>query len=117
MAFQRRHLDLRAQGRLRKADGNPAKQVMVLALEERVLLDAEHDIEVAGMASLSSDFPLPGNAQLAAGINPGRYPELQGFFAAEAPFPAAPAASAASRMVSVPVMFVSTKARRECVAT
>ena len=52
LAFHRRHLDLRAQGGLGKADGDPAKQIMILAFEERMLLDVQNDIEVAGMASL-----------------------------------------------------------------
>ena len=41
------NLELRAQRRLRKADGNHAVQVVAVALEEIVRPDGEHDVQIA----------------------------------------------------------------------
>ena len=45
--FQRRHVDFRAQGRLRKADRHFQKQVVAVALEQPVRLDRDGDVQVA----------------------------------------------------------------------
>src|SRR6478672_4118411 len=56
LAFERWHLNFRAQCRLRKGDRNDAMQVGSLPLEEWVVLHVENDVKIARRAAMHSSF-------------------------------------------------------------
>src|SRR6202162_4155308 len=59
-SLQCRNHNLRAHGSLRKRNRNHAVQVVALALKERVLLDVQDDIQIAGRCSKRPRFPQTG---------------------------------------------------------
>jgi len=73
VVFQRRHLDLGTQRRLRKRDRYHAVKVLAFALEEGMFLGMQHDVEIAGRATKTPASPSPstGCARL-----PRHLPEL-----------------------------------------
>ena len=58
--FERRNLDLAAQRRDGEADRHFAVQVRALALEDRVRLQVDDDVEIAGRAAVHSGLALAG---------------------------------------------------------
>src|SRR6266478_67735 len=57
-AVQRRNLDLAAQGGLAKRNRHLANQVRAVALEERMLANAQKDIEIAARPTRIARFSL-----------------------------------------------------------
>src|SRR5262249_39555549 len=53
-AFQGRHVDLRAERGMREADRDLTDDVVALTGEQRMLADADDDIEVTGRTAVSS---------------------------------------------------------------
>ena len=51
LAFQRGHADLVAQRRLRDVDRRLTVEILIFAVKDRVLLDAEEHIEIAGRSA------------------------------------------------------------------
>src|SRR3989475_2223970 len=72
LALERRHLDLRPQGRLREAERDLAHDVVPLADEERMLAHAEHDVEVAGCAGVRPGLALAAQLESGAAVDAGR---------------------------------------------
>src|SRR5690349_9868202 len=71
-ALERRHVDLRAERRLREADRHVADDVRPLADEERVLADVEHDVEVARRAAARRGLTLATQLETRAAVDAGR---------------------------------------------
>src|SRR5207245_7376482 len=80
---QSRHLQLRAEGGLRNADGNRAVQIRTTALEERVLFDFEDNVQIARRPAIRPGLALAGDTQPRSRIHTGRNSQLDGFFAFE----------------------------------
>jgi len=57
-AFERRDVDLRAQGRLNEADGDFADNVQALSDKKRMRLDLDYDIEIARRTAGGAGFSL-----------------------------------------------------------
>ena len=76
-AFQRRDLDLAAERRGGDADRHLAVQVVVVALEYRVLADVDLDVEVARWAAIDTRFAVAGVAQAHALVDAGGDLHLQ----------------------------------------
>ena len=76
-AVERGDLHRGAQGRLRHAHRDLAEQVGAVALEERVRLDADDDVEVPGRAAGGARLAFAGDAELAVGVHSGRDLDLE----------------------------------------
>jgi len=64
-------------------------EIVTLTPEERMLLQADKDVEIAGRAAAHPSLPLSGDTQLLAVIDPRRYGEADLAVLALAPFTAA----------------------------
>ena len=58
-----RHLDLAAERERREVHRNLAREVVAVALEERMLLHLDDDVEIAGRPALRAGFAFAGQAQ------------------------------------------------------
>src|SRR5690606_5347157 len=86
---ERRHLDLRAQRRLRQADRQLAVEVIAIALEDRVLANAHLDVEIAGLGAGRSGLAFTRQADAVAVVHAGGNLDLQGFLTLDAAVPVA----------------------------
>ena len=59
-------LDVRAESGLNEIDGDFAKQVVAIALEDGMGFDVEDDVEIAGRTAAQSCFPIAGGTQARA---------------------------------------------------
>ena len=71
-AFERRHRHFAAERGGRKGDRHFAKKIVVFALEDRVLLHVDDDVEIALSAAANARFAVAGGAQPRAVRDPGR---------------------------------------------
>src|SRR4029079_4090958 len=78
--FECGHDDFRTECCLRKRYGNMTIQIMLAALEELVFLHHQHDVKIALLTSGSTGVAFCADAQLIAGIDPGRNFHLQAAF-------------------------------------
>ena len=62
-----RHLDLAAERQRREVHRNLAGEIVAVALEERMLLDADDDVEIAGRPALRAGFAFAGQPQALPG--------------------------------------------------
>src|SRR5215469_16415847 len=72
LAFEGRDFDLGAEGSLRETDRHLDNHVVVLAHEERMLLDVDDDVEVAGRAAAEAGLTLIAELEARAVIHPRR---------------------------------------------
>jgi hypothetical protein len=70
-AVDRRHLDLATQGGGGHRDRHAAEQVHPVALEDRVLLHLDEDVEIALRPAAQAGFALAGKPDPRAGFHPG----------------------------------------------
>src|SRR5574343_1134040 len=77
LAAERRDLDGAAQRRGRHAHGHGAVQVVAVALEDVVLLDADLDVEVARRAAVHAGLAIARRADAHALVDAGRDLDLQ----------------------------------------
>ena len=89
LALERRHLDLGAERGLREAERHLADDVVVLAAEERVLADADHDVEVARRAAAAARLAFAAQLQARAGVDAGGDLHAEGLRAADDALPLA----------------------------
>ena len=71
VAVERRDLDLAAERERREVQRHLAVQVVAVALEERVLLHVDDDVEIAGRAAARAGFAFAAEAQALAGGDAG----------------------------------------------
>ena len=84
-AVERRHVDRRAERRLRERDRHLAEDLGVLAREDRVLAHLQHDVEVAGRAARDRrGLALAGELEARAGVDARRDLHLDGGLLARA---------------------------------
>src|SRR5438045_4297634 len=76
-AVQRRDLDPIAKRRLDQVHPQLVDDVLLAPLQLRVLLDAQHDVEVARRSAPIAGLPLPAEADLGARVDAGRDLQLQ----------------------------------------
>ena len=74
--FQRGHFNLRAQRRLHETDGHLADQIIAVALENFMLLDVEHHVQIPGRAAAKTRFPIARGTQARTRVHPGGNPEF-----------------------------------------
>ena len=74
LARDARHLDLAAEGQGREVHRNLAGEIVAVAVKERVLLDADDDVEIAGRPALRARFALAGEPQPLPGGDARREP-------------------------------------------
>ena len=86
---QSRHLQFRAKRRLRNAHGDSAIQIRAAPLEERMFLDFQHHVQIAGRPAIWPGLSFAGDAQPRSGVHPRRNPQLDGLFAFQPSLPAA----------------------------
>src|SRR5258708_12984234 len=84
---QSRHLQFRAESRLRDAQGDRAIQVRAAPFEERMLFDLEHNVQIARRPAVRPGLAFAGDAQSRSGIHARRNPQLNGLLALEASLP------------------------------
>ena len=77
ITLERRHLDLRSERGLRNRYRDLAVDIIALPLEEGVLLDRDHHVEIAGGSIAESRFPLTRNAQTGTILHAGRNSKLE----------------------------------------
>src|SRR5450830_1795122 len=75
---QGRHFQLAAQGCVDEADRHFAEQVLAVALENIVLANIDHDIQVAGRTTLRTRLAFAGQANTVTGIDARRHFHRQG---------------------------------------
>ena len=68
---QRGNLHLRPERRLHEADRHFAKQIVAVALEDRMGLDVQHDVQIARRAAPKARFPVAGGTQAEPGVHAG----------------------------------------------
>src|SRR5437016_567159 len=88
-AVQSWHLQFRPESRLRDAQGYRAIQVRAAALEERMLFDFKHDVQIARRPAVRPGLAFAGDTQPRSGIHSRRNSKLDRLFALEAPLTAA----------------------------
>ena len=66
------HADLGAERRVRERDVEARHEIGAVALEARVLLDVDLDVEIAGGRAHRTGHALPGHAEALAGVDAGR---------------------------------------------
>ena len=76
-AFKGRYVDITAQGRSRQADRHFTVQVVAIAGEDRVFLEADLHIKVSRGGSRRARLPFPGEPDLIAIIHSRRDFDLQ----------------------------------------
>ena len=76
VAVERRHLDRRAQRRQRRGDVDHGHEVLAVADEALVLLDAHDDVQVAGRPAALARVAAAGDPQPLAVVDPGRDVDL-----------------------------------------
>src|SRR5665213_2677035 len=81
-AQQARRLDLATQRGRRHGDGNPAKQIKPVTLEEFMRLHGDEDVEVAARAAARARIPLAGQPDPRAVVHPRGDADLKNPFAA-----------------------------------
>src|SRR5688572_17287496 len=89
LPFQRRNGNIGAESRLWEGDGNVTVEVVLTPLEELVLLDGKHDIQVAGRTPLTGGFTLAADPQLVSRIHTGRDLHFESAFFDNASLPTA----------------------------
>src|SRR5688572_17056477 len=67
LALERRDLDIAAQREGRVVQGDLAEQIVAVALKERMVLDVDDDVQVAGRSSRGPCFALPAETQALSG--------------------------------------------------
>ena len=72
VAVERRNPDLAAERERREVQRHFAVQVVAVALEERVLLHVDHDVEIAARTAAGPRFAFAAQAQTLAGGDAGR---------------------------------------------
>ena len=77
LAVQRRDLQLVAERRLREADVEVEQDVVAVALEQRVLLHGQDDVEVAASAAVEAHLAFAADADLRALFDSRRNPHLE----------------------------------------
>src|SRR5690606_31310465 len=77
LAAQGRHLDAATQRRRGQRHGHRAVQVVAVALEDLVLLDADLDVEVAGRAAIGARLAVAGRADAHAFVDARRDLDFQ----------------------------------------
>src|SRR5262249_993012 len=87
LAIRRRDIQFRPKRCLRDRDRHRAIEVIAFALEELVLRDAQHDVEIARPAALMSRIAASAIAQRCAVLDPGRYLHLEFRILRDAPSP------------------------------
>src|SRR5450631_978370 len=91
-ALDGRHVDRAAERRGGERDRHPTIDVGAVALKNRVLRNADEDVEVACRRAVQADLALAGKADTGAVLDPGRDGNRQRLLA---PYPALTAARAA----------------------
>ncbi len=79
VAFQRRHLDLVAEGCLGEADVELHVQVVFDALEDRVGCDAQDHVGAAAGAAVGAELAFAGEPDLRPVVDAGRYLDLDAY--------------------------------------
>src|SRR5204862_1439404 len=88
-SVQSRHLQFRTESGLRDAQGDGAVQVRAAAFEEEVLLDFEHDVQIACWPAVRPGLTFAGHAQPRSGIHTRGNAQLNGLFTLQATLSAA----------------------------
>src|SRR5215472_6297082 len=83
------NLDLRPEAGLIHPHGNGDFDVVAVAAEEGVILDANGYVEVAGRSAHRARVPFTGNAQPRSGLSTGRNTDLNGLLVGDAAIPVA----------------------------
>ena len=76
-AVERAHRELAAERRLHHRDRHAAIEVGAVALEERMRLDREEDVEIAGRAAAQARLALAGQADARAVLDAGGHIDRQ----------------------------------------
>src|SRR5690606_28017811 len=84
-AIQGRHFQLAAERRVGEADRDLAVQMLAVTLEDRVLADIDHHVEVAGRPTEGPRLALAGQADAVAAVDAGRHLDRQGLVFLDAP--------------------------------
>src|SRR5208282_1811740 len=84
-AFERRHFDLGADRRLRKADRRLDYHVVVLAHEHRVLFDVNYDVEIALRSAAVAGLALAAQLEPRAVVHARRNFDRERFVFADSP--------------------------------
>src|SRR5579862_9279274 len=87
LAFQRRHIDFGAQRGLRKTDRHLDDDVVLLAHEQRMLLDVNDDVQIAGRSAREAGFALAAQFEARAVVDARGNPHRERFLFADAPLP------------------------------
>src|SRR6185369_9996905 len=89
LPFERRHVDVGPERRLREAERHVADDVVLLAPEERVILDADDDVEIARRTAAAAALTFPSELQAGAGVDAGGNLDAQRMRFSEHPLAAA----------------------------
>src|SRR5690606_21644819 len=84
-AVERRHLDLPAERRRGHRDRDLAEDVRPVALEERVRLDGEEDVEIAGRTAAQARLAVADEAHFGPVLDTGRDVDRERPLARDAP--------------------------------
>src|SRR5262249_2238352 len=76
-AVQRRHLDGAAERRLHERDRRAAMKVVAVALEDRVGLDRDEDVEVAGRPAIDAGLALARKTDARALLDARRHVDAE----------------------------------------
>jgi hypothetical protein len=71
-AFERRHLDFRAERGLDETHRHFAKQIVAVALENLVRLDVQHHIQIARRPAAKTRLAISRRAQARTGVHARR---------------------------------------------
>ena len=83
-ALQRGNRNAVTQRRLPHGDGHDAVQVLIVALEDGMLTDAQDDVKIAGSAAAGSGFAFSLDSQPRSIVDPGRHVHFQDLFLPDA---------------------------------
>src|SRR6266446_2535693 len=86
--LERRNLHLAAERRQGDRDRRLHLEIGPVTPEQRVILDLDHHVQVAGPAPVNAPLALPGDAQAHPAVDPGGNPDLDMAFLAPTPLAA-----------------------------
>src|SRR2546422_3283341 len=89
LALESGNHDMRAQGGLRKCNGNVAIKIVFAAFEKFVFLNIENDVQISGSAAFAARIAFTGQPHFGAGIHSGRDLQIECLFPDDAAFPVA----------------------------